>query len=122
MAPAITVPRLLERAGLTLADIDLLEIHEAFAAQVLANVAAWECGWKGRPTGSGGLEQSERERQLGGGGAPLGGDGRADPHDAGQRDGAAQCAPRIDQHLRRRRDGGSVPAHEGMSRRKRPLA
>ena len=51
MAPAITVPRLLERAGVQLADIDLLEIHEAFAAQVLANVAAWEGGWKGRPTG-----------------------------------------------------------------------
>jgi acetyl-CoA acetyltransferase family protein len=51
MAPAITVPRLLERAGLELADMALLEIHEAFAAQVLANVAAWECGWKGRPTG-----------------------------------------------------------------------
>jgi len=51
MAPAITVPRLLERAGLQLADIDLIEIHEAFAAQVLANVAAWEDGWKGRPTG-----------------------------------------------------------------------
>jgi acetyl-CoA acetyltransferase family protein len=51
MAPAITVPRLLERAGLQLADIDLIEIHEAFAAQVLANVAAWEQGWKGRPTG-----------------------------------------------------------------------
>jgi acetyl-CoA acetyltransferase family protein len=51
MAPAITVPRLLERAGLKLADIDLIEIHEAFAAQVLANVAAWEQGWKGRPTG-----------------------------------------------------------------------
>ncbi|HZB27849.1 MAG TPA: thiolase family protein [Gemmatimonadales bacterium] len=50
MAPAITVPRLLERAGLQLADIDLLEIHEAFAAQVLANVAAWERGWKGRAT------------------------------------------------------------------------
>jgi len=52
MAPAITVPRLLERAGLTLADIDLIEIHEAFAAQVLANAAAWEQGWKGRPTGA----------------------------------------------------------------------
>ena len=48
MAPAITVPRLLERAGLQLADIDLLELHEAFAAQVLANIAAWERGWKGR--------------------------------------------------------------------------
>jgi acetyl-CoA acetyltransferase family protein len=50
MAPAITVPRLLARTGLRLADIDLLEIHEAFAAQVLANVAAWEGGWKGAPT------------------------------------------------------------------------
>jgi acetyl-CoA acetyltransferase family protein len=51
MAPAITVPRLLDRAGLQLADIDLVEVHEAFAAQVLANVEAWERGWKGRPTG-----------------------------------------------------------------------
>jgi acetyl-CoA acyltransferase len=51
MAPAIAVPRLLERTGLQLSDIDLLEIHEAFAAQVLANVAAWERGWKGRATG-----------------------------------------------------------------------
>jgi acetyl-CoA acetyltransferase family protein len=51
MAPAITVPRLLEQAGVRLADIDLIEIHEAFAAQVLANVAAWERGWKGRATG-----------------------------------------------------------------------
>lgn len=52
MAPAITVPRLLERTGLRLADLDLIEIHEAFAAQVLANVAAWERGWKaGRAIG-----------------------------------------------------------------------
>jgi acetyl-CoA acetyltransferase family protein len=50
MAPAITVPRLLERTGIRLADIDLLEIHEAFAAQVLVNVAAWERGWKGAAT------------------------------------------------------------------------
>jgi len=46
MAPAITVPRLLRRAGLRLTDIDLLEIHEAFAAQVIANAMAWEKGWK----------------------------------------------------------------------------
>src|SRR5207249_2694919 len=52
MAPAITVPRLLARSGLRLSDIDLLEIHEAFAAQVLANAAAWEKGWKGAPTES----------------------------------------------------------------------
>ena len=52
MAPAITVPRLLARTGVKLADIDLVEIHEAFAAQVLANAAAWERGWKGPATGS----------------------------------------------------------------------
>ena len=51
MAPAIAVPRLLMRAGLRLADVDLIEIHEAFAAQVLANAAAWEKGWKAPATG-----------------------------------------------------------------------
>ncbi|MEV6495670.1 acetyl-CoA C-acyltransferase, partial [Actinoplanes sp. NPDC051633] len=35
-------PRLLARAGLTLQDFDFYEIHEAFAAQVLATLAAWE--------------------------------------------------------------------------------
>ncbi|MFE2373905.1 acetyl-CoA C-acetyltransferase [Streptomyces sp. NPDC059398] len=42
MAPAYAVPRLLERAGLALDDFDLFEIHEAFASQVLATLAAWE--------------------------------------------------------------------------------
>ncbi|MEV5885152.1 acetyl-CoA C-acetyltransferase [Streptomyces sp. NPDC052020] len=42
MAPAYAVPRLLERTGLTLADFDFVEIHEAFASQVLATLAAWE--------------------------------------------------------------------------------
>lgn len=42
MAPAYAVPRLLARAGLGLADFDLYEIHEAFASQVLATLAAWE--------------------------------------------------------------------------------
>jgi acetyl-CoA C-acetyltransferase len=42
MAPAYAIPRLLERNGLTLEAIDLWEIHEAFAAQVLCNVAALE--------------------------------------------------------------------------------
>ena len=51
MAPAIAMPRLLERTGVSLGQVDLIEIHEAFAAQVLANVKAWEQGWKGEPTG-----------------------------------------------------------------------
>lgn len=42
MAPAYAVPRLLEHTGLDLADFDLVEIHEAFASQVLATLAAWE--------------------------------------------------------------------------------
>jgi acetyl-CoA C-acetyltransferase len=42
MAPAYAIPRLLARHGLALSDIDLWEIHEAFAAQVLCNVAAVE--------------------------------------------------------------------------------
>ncbi|MCX5398894.1 acetyl-CoA C-acetyltransferase [Streptomyces sp. NBC_00102] len=42
MAPAYAVPRLLERAGLTFADFDLFEVHEAFASQVLATLAAWQ--------------------------------------------------------------------------------
>ena len=42
MAPASAVPRMLDRAGLTLQDFDIYEIHEAFAAQVLCTLKAWE--------------------------------------------------------------------------------
>ncbi|HZI97027.1 MAG TPA: acetyl-CoA C-acetyltransferase [Actinomycetales bacterium] len=42
MAPAYAVPRMLARAGLTFADFDYFELHEAFASQVLATLAAWE--------------------------------------------------------------------------------
>jgi acetyl-CoA C-acetyltransferase len=42
MAPAYAVPKLLARQGLTLQDFDFYEIHEAFASQVLATLAAWE--------------------------------------------------------------------------------
>ncbi|GLZ37479.1 acetyl-CoA C-acetyltransferase [Actinokineospora sp. NBRC 105648] len=42
MAPAYAVPRMLSRAGLSLQDFDFYEIHEAFASQVLATLAAWE--------------------------------------------------------------------------------
>ncbi len=40
--PAYAAPVALDRAGLTMADIDLLEMHEAFAAQVLSNLQAWD--------------------------------------------------------------------------------
>jgi acetyl-CoA C-acetyltransferase len=42
MAPVYAVPRLLERNGLGLGDFDFVEIHEAFASQVLATLKAWE--------------------------------------------------------------------------------
>ncbi|MPZ64110.1 MAG: acetyl-CoA C-acetyltransferase [Pseudonocardiaceae bacterium] len=41
-APVRAVPRLLARNGLGLADLDLVEMHEAFASQVLATLKAWE--------------------------------------------------------------------------------
>ncbi|MEV1020268.1 acetyl-CoA C-acetyltransferase [Streptomyces sp. NPDC050264] len=53
MAPAYAVPRMLERAGLGIEDFDLVEVHEAFASQVLATLAAWE---------KRGLAPVERER------------------------------------------------------------
>ncbi len=40
LGPAYVIPQLLEKAGLTLNDIDVFEIHEAFAGQVLANLRA----------------------------------------------------------------------------------
>ncbi|AXK33062.1 acetyl-CoA C-acetyltransferase [Streptomyces armeniacus] len=42
MAPAFAVPRMLRRVGLGMEDFELVEIHEAFASQVLATMAAWE--------------------------------------------------------------------------------
>jgi acetyl-CoA C-acetyltransferase len=42
MAPTVAVSRLLDRTGLTLQSFDYYEIHEAFAAQVLATLKAWE--------------------------------------------------------------------------------
>ena len=42
MAPTYAVPQMLDRAGLKLQDFDIYEIHEAFAAQVLCTLKAWE--------------------------------------------------------------------------------
>ncbi|MBA3760197.1 MAG: acetyl-CoA C-acyltransferase [Gemmatimonadales bacterium] len=41
MGPVFAVPKALERAELTWKDLGLVEIHEAFASQVLSNVQAW---------------------------------------------------------------------------------
>ncbi len=42
MAPTYAVPDMLDRMGITLQDFDIYEIHEAFAAQVLCTLKAWE--------------------------------------------------------------------------------
>jgi acetyl-CoA C-acetyltransferase len=42
MAPTVAVSKMLQRAGIKLQDFDFYEIHEAFAAQVLCTLAAWE--------------------------------------------------------------------------------
>lgn len=42
MAPTVAVAEMLQRTGLSLQDFDYYEIHEAFAAQVLCTLAAWE--------------------------------------------------------------------------------
>jgi acetyl-CoA C-acetyltransferase len=44
MAPVYAVPKMLARAGVALEEFDYYEIHEAFASQVLATLAAWEDG------------------------------------------------------------------------------
>jgi acetyl-CoA acetyltransferase family protein len=45
MAPALAVPRLMNSCGIDFGAVDAFEIHEAFAAQVLCNEAAWRDGW-----------------------------------------------------------------------------
>ena len=45
LSPAYATPKVLEKAGLSLQDIDVWEIHEAFAGQVLANLKAMDSDW-----------------------------------------------------------------------------
>ncbi|MFT6307218.1 MAG: acetyl-CoA C-acetyltransferase, partial [Halioglobus sp.] len=42
MAPTVAVSNMLNKANMSLQDFDLYEIHEAFAAQVLCTLKAWE--------------------------------------------------------------------------------
>jgi acetyl-CoA C-acetyltransferase len=63
LAPAYAVPRMLDRAGIKLQDFDLYEIHEAFAAQVLCTLKAWESEeWCRRRLGRGALGSIDRSK------------------------------------------------------------
>jgi acetyl-CoA acyltransferase len=58
MGPSYATPKALDRAGITLADLDLIDMHEAFAAQVLSNTQAFEsAAWA--------KEHLGRERAIG---------------------------------------------------------
>ena len=69
MAPTIAVSKMLERAGLTLQDFDFYEIHEAFAAQVLATLKAWEdpglLQGRARPRRAARLDRSREAERAG---------------------------------------------------------
>ncbi|XP_022125472.1 trifunctional enzyme subunit beta, mitochondrial [Pieris rapae] len=45
LGPAYGIPKILEKSGLQLGDIDTWEIHEAFAGQILANLKAMDSDW-----------------------------------------------------------------------------
>ncbi|XP_020839581.1 trifunctional enzyme subunit beta, mitochondrial [Phascolarctos cinereus] len=45
LGPAYATPKVLEKAGLTLNDIDVFEFHEAFSSQILANFKALDSDW-----------------------------------------------------------------------------
>ena len=64
MAPTVAVSELLKHTGLALQDFDYYEIHEAFAAQVLATLKAWEsedyCRWRlGRGQALGSIDRAK---------------------------------------------------------------
>lgn len=63
MAPCLAVPRLLEKTGLGLEDMDIVEVHEAFGAQVACNLRAWEEGWQENAIGK---VSEEKLNPLGG--------------------------------------------------------
>ncbi len=112
MAPAYAVPRMLERNGLTLQDFDLYEIHEAFAAQVLCTLKAWEdpvfCKQRlGLDAPLGEIDRSKLNVNGGslGAGHPVRRDGRAHRRLARQGACRARRGPRPDLDLRGRRPG-----------------
>ena len=112
MAPAYAMPRMLDRAGLKLQDFDYYEIHEAFAAQVLCTLKAWEdkgfCSEKLGPRQTARLDrpqEAQRQRRLAGGRPPVRRDRRADRRQPRQAAERRRQRPRRDQHLRRRRPG-----------------
>jgi acetyl-CoA acyltransferase len=75
MGPGLAIPMALERAGLRLSDMDLIEMHEAFAAQVASNIQALESeAWaREKLSRSAAVGRVDRERlNVNGGSIALG--------------------------------------------------
>ncbi len=112
MAPTIAVPRMLAEAGLTLQDFDFYEIHEAFAAQVLCTLRAWESAdycknrlglrHAARFDRSG---EAQRQRIEPRDRPSVRGDRRAPGRDAREDARGQRLGPRPDLDLHRRRHG-----------------
>ena len=73
LGPAYATPKVLEKAGLKFSDIDVWEIHEAFAGQVLANLRAMDSDYFCKNYI--GLNSKDSLAQGIGGGARGGGEG-----------------------------------------------
>ena len=111
MGPVLAAPVALQRAGLTLADMDLIEMHEAFAAQVLCNLQGLRVARVGgarrlQPARRrGGSREAQRDGRLDRHRTSVRRDGRPHPHHALQRARAPRRTVRSDDRVRRRRDG-----------------
>ena len=111
MGPVYAVPRALERAALGWTDLGLVEIHEAFAAQVLSNVQAWgSAAWAERLGLAGPLGEVDWDRTNVAGGSiaighPFGATGARLVTTLANEMRPARRAVRADLHLRAGRDG-----------------
>lgn len=73
LGPTFATPRALQRAGLSLQDIGLVEMHEAFAAQVLANAKIWGSQKRCAELGLETIGEVDMERlNVNGGSIPIG--------------------------------------------------
>ena len=108
IGPVRATAAALDRAGLTLDDIDLIELNEAFAAQVLAVLREWKLDPDRR------ARQPERLRHLAG--PPRRRHRRPDPGHAGARSASPRRPVRPGDHVHRRRPG------PGRGLRGRPMS
>ena len=110
-APAEAIDKLLCRAGLTLDDIDLIEVNEAFSSQVVANgrVLGWD--WDRVNVRGGAVALGH---PIGASGARILGHPALLPHGEGPQDRNSRGLPR------RRRRGGHARQHP-LTRRRLPV-